>query len=1096
MRKWCKTLVVLAIAMLPALSLSAQEPTTISGRVTSSAGQVMANASVFIQSMNLGTLTNAQGRYMLIVPAARVTGQTIKLQVSQIGYKTVSADVTLRPGTVAHDFTLETDPLKLDEIVVTGQGTKTTREKLGVTVTTVNAQDVTATQQNNMVAAMAGAAPNVQVIQSSGEPGAGTYIRIRGENTIEGSVQPLFIVDGVPLNNDTYTIEGTTAGTAAANRAIDINPNDIASIEILKGPAAGAIYGSRAASGVVLITTKSGKPGTNRVSLKSSISVDNMNDMQPLQVQYGQGEAGTPYGEPGVDEWPGGSISWGLPLPCATSDPTTDQVTNFSGCKAGVDYWNHGTEMFRTGYQLDNTLTMSGGSENTTYYLSIGRTDDQGVIKGNSLYQRSTARLKASHTFSPTVTISGNLAYTNSAGDLIQQGSNISGLLLGALRTPPNFDNLPYIDPTTGLHRSYRYPNPTVLARGRGYDNPFWVVNRITNKTDVARTIGQVSAEWQLMPWLNVNYVLGADITDDNERHLFPKSSTAYPNGAVFRGNFTEKIFDSNLILTANHTFNDNMSGSLTLGQNLNEDTYKRYQVDGENLIYGTDQLDFAIDKVPNEYYSQLHTAGYFAQGSTDLFNQLYLTAAARLDGSSTFGAKSKSWYWYPKFSAAWNFSDYSMFKNWSWLSFGKLRAAYGVTGKQPPIYTNVSSYQTGTLLDGWTNGVQTIYGGADGVYHQGTKGNPGIKPERTSGLDVGGDLAFFNSRLTLGVTYYTEDTKDVILAVPVPPSTGYTSQWANGARIQNHGWEFTAGGDPISRDNFSFHIDASWAKNVSCVKNLLGSDFIALAGFTGSLTGLAAPERDANGNITKCYQYNTLYGVDWVRFGRGTTVGGVNIDQAYPNAPNGAVYINADGYPEMDSQNRPYVNANPTWTAQVRPTMTFFKNLSVSALFDINHGSHMWNGTLGALEYFGTAAATLPYHGLGKNVVFGKTYLKNEKVDGPGAGKEALLNEGTWFTGGPGSGFTGPFTQYVENSGFVKLREISVAYTARGGVIDQLGFSSVDIRVAGRNLVTWTDYTGIDPESNLTAQSAGRGLEYFNNPRVRSWVFTLTLNR
>jgi TonB-linked SusC/RagA family outer membrane protein len=1088
-------LVALAIATLPALSLSAQEPTTISGRVVASGGQIMANASVFISSMNLGTLTNAQGRYILIVPAARAAGQTVKLEVSQIGYKTESANITLSPGPISHDFTLSTDPLKLDEIVVTGQGTQTTREKLGVTVTTVNAQQVTATQDNNMVAAMAGAAPNVQVIQSSGEPGAGTYIRIRGENTIEGSVQPLFIVDGVPLNNDTYTIEGTTAGTAAANRALDINPNDIASIEILKGPAAGAIYGSRAASGVVIITTKSGKPGTNRVSLKSSISVDNMDKMQPLQFQYGQGMAGTPYGEAGTNLSPTSSLSWGLPLPCAQSDPTTDEVTSFSGCKLGADYWDHGTEMFRTGYQLDNTLEMSGGSENTTYYLSIGRTDDQGVIKGNSLYQRSTARLKGSHTFSPTVTVSGNLAYTNSAGDLIQQGSNISGLLLGALRTPPSFDNLPYLDPNNGLHRSYRDPNPTVLAASRGYDNPYWIVNRILNKTDVARTIGQVSAQWQPRPWLNVNYVLGADITDDNERHLFPKSSSNFPNGAVIRGNFTEKIFDSNLILTANHTFNDNVSGTLTLGQNLNEDTYKRYQVNGENLIYGTDQLDFAIDKVPNEYYSQTHTAGYFAQGSTDLFNQLYLTAAARLDGSSTFGAEAKSWFVYPKLTAAWNFSNYSMFKKWNWLSFGKLRAAYGVTGKQPPIYTNVSSYQTGTLADGWTNGVQTIYGGADGVYHQGVKGNPAIKPERTSGLDLGGDLAFFNSKLTFGLTYYTEDTKDVILAVPLPPSTGYTSQWSNGAEIQNHGLEITLGGQPIARDNFSFNIDASWAKNVSCVKSLAGSDFIALAGFTSSLTGLVAPEKDANGHITHCYQYNTLYGDDFVRFGRGSVADGVNIDQAYPTAPKGAVYIGADGLPRYDAQDRPYVNANPDWTAQIRPTFTFYKNLSISALFDFNHGSHMWNGTRGALDYFGTSASTQPYHGLGVNRVFGKTILPSEKVAGPGAGKEVLIN-GDYFYSGLGSGFTGPFTQFVENSGFVKLREISLAYTARGGLVDRLGFSSVDLRVSGRNLATWTKYTGIDPESNLTAQSAGRGLEYFNNPRVRSWVFTLTLNR
>ncbi len=1099
MSKYWRVLVVLAAAVLPVTSLSAQEPTTISGRVTTAAGQPLGAANVFIPSMSIGTLTNSDGRYVLIVPASRASGQTVKLEANQIGYQTKTADVTLSPGRVTQDFVLAEDPLKLDEVVVTGQGTKTTREKLGVTVTKMNADEVVNSQENNLVAAMAGKAPNVNVQQSSGDPGAGTFIRIRGENTINGGVQPLFVVDGVPINNDTNTIEGTTGGTAVANRAIDINPNDIESIEILKGPAAGAIYGSRAASGVVLITTKSGKPGTSRVSLKSSMSFDDVNDMQPLQVQYGQGEAGIAYGEaPGTDLAPTSSVSWGLPLPCAQKDAATDQVTSFSGCAQGVDYFDHAHELFRTGTQFDNTLTMSGGSESTTYYLSLGRTDDKGVIDGNSQYQRSTVRLKGSHSFSPVVTLSGNLAYTNSGGDLVQQGSNISGLLLGALRTPPNFNNcIPetcYLA-SNGLHRSYRYPNPTVLARTRGYDNPFWISRVLKNTTDVARTIGNVEANWQPWGWLNVNYVFGADITDDNRLSLFPKSSSNAPFGSLIRANFTTKIFDSNLILTGTHTFSDNMSGSLTVGQNLNEETFKRYQVNGDNLIVGTDQLDFTISQVPNESYARTRTTGYFTQGNLDLYNQLFLTAAVRIDGSNTFGAESSNWFAYPKFTAAWTFSELPAFKNQSWLTFAKLRGAWGVVGKQPPIYTNVSSYNKLNIADGWTNGVQTIYNGFDGVAHEGTKGNPAIKPERTTGLDVGGDIAVLDGKLTFGATYYTDDTKDIILQVPLPPSTGFTGQWSNGAEIQNHGWELTLGLQPLKRTNFALNFDASWAQNNSCVKDLAGSDFIALAGFTGSLTGLAAPEKDANGNITKCYEYNTLYGQDFIRFGNGSLVGGVDIDQAFPNAPKGAVYIADDGFPLQDPQNRPFINVNPDWTASLRTTLTLYKNLSISGLLDVNQGSHMWNGTKGALYFFGTHLDTQPYHGLGQDVVFGDSYLPQEQVDGPGKGKEVLINE-SWFVDNIGSGFTGPFTQFVENSSFVKLRDVSLGYTASGDWVRRVGFSSIDLRASGRNLVTWTDYTGIDPESNLTAQSAGRGLEYFNNPRIRSYVFTVSLNR
>lgn len=1076
--KWSLLLGLLMLAVPPALQ--AQEPTTVIGQVVSSpeqGSQPLTGVQIQIEAMNLGTITDNQGRYMLIVPAARADGQEVTLTASRIGLASRSVEIVLEPGTVTQNFVLMDDPLRLEEIIVTGQGTRTTREKLGVTVTSVNADEVINSQESNLVAALAGKAPNVTITQSSGDPGAGAYIQIRGANSIYGGTQPLWVVDGVPVNNDSYRTESAAGGTVAANRLVDLNPNDIANIEILKGAAAGAIYGSRAAAGVVLVTTKSGQAGGNRVSWKTSVSVDEVNQIVPLQTSFGQ--------------TPGGVTSWGPRLP------------------EGTPTFNHNEDIFRTGSQVENNLTISGGTDRTTYYLSLGRNDHTGVIDGNSEYDKTMVRLKASHGLLDNLVISGNFAYTDAEGDLIQQGSNISGLLLGALRTPPEFNNADYLT-ETGLHRSYRNPNPTTVTESRGFDNPFFVMREHQATTEVGRTIGNIETSWDPVGWLNVNYLFGVDYANDNRLTLLPKSSSGFPQGTMNRANFTNRIIDSNLVLTATRTFNEDVAGSLAFGQNFNEETFKRYEVDGNNLILGTDQLDYTVDQIPNETYTRVRTSGYFTQANLDLWDQLFLTGAVRLDGSSTFGSESENWYWYPKFTAAWNFTDMSAWQENDLVSFGKLRFAWGVTGKQPPAYSNVTGFQTDILFDSWLspNGLYTIYGGNEGVYQAFTQGNQAIEPERSTGFDAGIDLAFLSNRVNLGVTYYDETTEDVILDVPVPLSTGFTSRWANGAEIENSGWEATLDVVAMQREDFSWSIDAHWSTNESCVSKLgIGdpgaegfqeAEFISLGGFTYSEVGLHRPERDANGNITKCYAYNTFYGDDFVRFGRGLTVGGVSIDDAFPDAPAGAVYIGADGFPRYDGQLRPLADMNPDYTYGFRTTFTFLQRFSLSALIDGSVGAKKWNGTKGALYHYGTHKDTEPWHGAGVEEVFGEGVLSGEQVAGPGAG-ESVTIDGSWINPGLGGGFTGPSSQFVEDADWVKLRDITLGINLDDEFFSPLsviGVSSADILISGRNLATWTDYEGVDPESNLWGQGAARGIDYFHNPRTRSWVFTVQLNR
>ena len=617
------------------------------------------------------------------------------------------------------------------------------------------------------------------------------------------------------------------------------------------------------------------------------------------------------------------------------------------------------------------------------------------MIKGPQAYERTTVRLRAGHAFRDDLRISANFAYANSGGDFVQQGSNISGVQLGALRTPPDFNNLPYLTPE-GLHRSYRNPDPVSLAEGRGYDNPFWIANEISNTADVNRTFGNVNAQYTPVNWLDINYILGTDYTADERQTVFPKSSSDFPNGRIIRADFVTLEVDHNLVATATRQLSDIATGTLTLGQNLNHREFRQYRVNGATLISGTNQLDFTVDQVPNEFVSTVRSDGYFAQGTVDLWDQLFLTAAARLDGSNTFGGEDKR-YVYPKASVAW---DLSSKVEGLGLSFAKLRGAFGIAGKQPDLYSNVSSYSTGVFTDGWLspNGLQSIYAGNEGVFSETILGDPGIKPERTTEYEGGVDVAFLDNRVSFGVTYYYQRTKDAILDVDVAPSTGFFSKFANAAEFENSGWELTAAANIVDTGGISWDIVGQWATNDSCVLDLAGTEEFGLTGFTGSTNSVVAPERDANGNITLCHPIGVFYTDDFIRFGNGSldTATDVDIDATFTGWNDGDVYLHTDGFPQYDPRNRVSGDSNPDWTASIRNTIQIGDNLRISGLVDIKRGGRMWNGTKGALFFFGAHEETEQYHGVGQTETFGDTYLTQFDYAGPGAGMSVPIN---WST-------------------------------------------------------------------------------------------------
>ncbi|MDB4950263.1 MAG: TonB-dependent outer membrane protein SusC/RagA [Gemmatimonadetes bacterium] len=1090
--RWLVAMLI-AVAVAPG-SLLAQEPATITGRVTNASGNPEAAVLVRIDALNVGTATAADGTYRLVVPASRVrAGQQVRLTASRVGLAPQSRMVTLSPGaSLSQNFQLGADVLVLSEIVATGQQTATTRERLTTAVSTVRAQEIQRAREPNVVEALAGKAPGVQVTSSSGDPGAGAYIQIRGSASVVGGTQPLFVVDGTPIDNSTNVIEdqpvgglggnitaggtgGGTTGTSAWSGASAINPNDIERVEILKGAAATAIYGARGANGVILITTKSGKAGSTRATYSFSFGQDHVTSTVPLQQQFGQGSGGNTSKTT--------SFSWGAPI------------------AAGTPVFNHATELYQNANRFENNATLSGGSERTTYYLSLGRLSQAGVIVGPQAFSRTNVRLKGTHFFTDQIQVGGNVAYTRTDGDFVQQGSNTSGIQLGALRTPPDFNNLPYIDPATGLHRSYRCNEVVGVCPGgnpfsdilspRGYDNPFWVANELTNTGKAGRAFGNVSLDYTPTSWLRVSYLLGTDYTSDERMALFPKSSSSYSDGAVIRANFVTDILDSNLTATATGHVGSDLVGSLTVGQNLNQQDFRQNQTNGTTLINGTEETNFAVTNVGNEFKYRTRTDGYFANGEATFHDMFTVNATARWDGSSTFGGSGKRFF-YPGVGASWVFTKLGAFDNLGFLDLGKVRASYGVSGRQPPVFSNVSAYTTGTFIDGWlTSGLYSIYNGLEGVRSQFRLGNANIRPEKKREFELGTDLAFLNQRVSTGITYYRRKTTDAILSVGLPYSSGYNSIYDNVAAFDNHGWEATLSVTPVKTSAFNWTMDAQYSQNRSCVTDLHGSESVFLNGFTGSTVSLVGP--DVAGG---CQPFGVFYGDDFVRFGRGSVVdeGGhdVDIDATYHGA-NGVIYVGPNGLPLLDPQSRVLGDPNPKWLGSLRSTFTLFNNLTISGLLDVKHGGQIWNGTKGALTYFGTHGTTAAYHGAGVTQTYAQ--FSGQPVAGPGA-QTATLFDQNWYTSDIGSGFTGPSVQFIEDGGFVKLRDISLSYTVNRPELKRLGFSTMDLTVSGRNLKTWTNYTGIDPESNLTGQSTGRGLDYFNNPQTRTFAVSVNLSR
>jgi TonB-linked SusC/RagA family outer membrane protein len=1089
-------------------SVAIAQEATVSGRVTSEDGSGLANVSVFVPDLGVGSFTRDDGRYSFTIPGARITNQTTLITARRVGFRAKSVSVQLHSGAITQDFVLSPNPLQLGEIVVTGAGTSTTVERLGNVRNVVATDLIQKSNETNLVQALAGKAPNVQVSQASGDPGSNSRIQIRGLRTLNGNTEPLFVVDGVPVSNYTFSTTnfnpvdaGSTAGvggqdnggefegTSAPNRMVDMNSDDIENVEILKGAAAAAIYGARAANGVILITTKKGRSGATKYQLRSSYSNDQISRKYPLQRSFSVGN---------------NNVS---ALPCENIGKSACTRSWGPKIAAGVPTYDHADEAFDNGNVFDNTLNISGGNERTTFFLSGSSMKNQGIFVGpNNFFNRSTVRLNATHHLTDALQVGGNISYADTRGNFTQRGNNVNGLLLGLLRTPPEFNNFPFLDATSGLHRSYRLQNPTAASAGqsRGFNNPIYSLYEELNHQQAARTFGNVTADYHVLPWLKFNYSLGADYTSDERLEGCPQEcSDVAAGGRITEGNIVNYQIDNSLSGTANRVFSDKFGANLTAGFNLNSRNYRTFSDVGRGLIVPTpfSILNTLTRDPPSDYQTQVHNTAGYGQLQLDFFSQFFVTTALRRDCSSTFG-KANRCAVFPKAAAAWTFTNAYRPPG---LTFGKLRASYGEAGNEPQPYLTSVTFSGTNLVGGIAQGTgfTPTQSGLGGLFFTFTRPATTLKPERTREFEGGFDIGFLGEKADLSATWYASRTSDVILITPIPPSSGYSSEAKNAGKLRNSGTELQLNLRPITGSMYSWDMSFQWATNKSRVDTLEGAQFLFTpGGFTGNVFMIGRP-------------LGVIRGEGWVRCGISPddAVEGISLTQVCSGKPKGALYIDdgthncgVPGMPCEDGTIRILGDPNPKWTGNFH---TSFKigHLELSGLVDVKHGGVMWNGTKGALWSYGThkdtenrAICTGPTNDkcTGNEHAFGDSDWYPGAVAGPGAGLRIPIGQNWYRNSTVACPFTGIDEPCIEDAGYVKLREISIAYSFTQDFVQRsLGMSSIDFRVSGRNLKTWTDYTGLDPETTTAgAYDKVGGSDYFNLPLTRSVVFTVTLNR
>jgi len=1008
---------------------------TIKGTVKDSkTNETLPGVTVLVVGTTTATTTNEKGQFSI-----NVEGEGKKLILSSVGYITQTVDANKDVIDVA--FVANTTLLK--ETVVTALGVSKEKKSLGYSVSEVSGDDMRKSGEGNVIEALAAKAPGVEVVGSGGTPGASTKITLRGPTSFSGSNQPIVVIDGVIMDNSTNTptagdapFNMNLAGINESNRAIDINPDDIESVTILKGPAAAALYGSQAGNGAIVYTTKRGKAGKNfGASFSTSVGIDKVSQLPKLQTTYAQGKLN----------------SSGNPV-YSTSTPNSwgPAISTLPGMAAHDLY----KDFFKTGYTYNNNVAIFGGNENSSIRLSIGNTNQTGIVPNTDL-KRTSVRLTADNKINDKLSAGGTVDYVNTAGTRTQNGSNLAGTMLTLTRTPAEFDIKNYQNPD-GTQRQYYgvYDNPLFSA----YKNPY------TDQTN--RMIGNVFLDYKPWEFLTVTWKVGNDMYHTNTQQVYAISSMGDDNttglGQINKSSLISRTINSDLLIKFSKQVSKLIGVDALLGYNFRYDESHFMFARGRSLsIPDYYNLNNASELYSSnsDYYQKSNAV--FLDATVNYKRALYLNLTGRNEWNTAFGKNGKSFF-YPKADLSWVFTE--SFKLPKWFSFGKVRAAYANGGTGPVSYSDKTYYTVPIYTDGYTNGNTLPYLGQSGYGISTGLGNPSIKPERVIDKEAGINLSFLNNRVTVDFTYYNEESKDLLIYQPVAASSGYTSRYVNAGSMTNKGIELALGGDPIKTKNFDWNITVGWSQNKNKVTALTNgvTQFQPEIGF-GGLNNFAIVGQP----------YGVFYGSTWKRDGSGNLL------------------LDASGLPQVSSAASVVGNPYPKWLMNINNTLTY-KGITFSFLWDIRQGGDIWNGTEQSLNTKGKSAATAD-----RNQTFDVSGVYD--VGTPNAGQAHT----THMPGYDGSG-ADYFTYYkgqngadesaIQDGSWIRLRSVGLSYRldlTKGE--KKFVFKYVELGLSARNLWLKTKYTGVDPETSLTGAGSNiKGFDYFNNPGTKSYFINL----
>lgn len=1070
---------ILMLLLLSGSGLFAQQ--TVTGVIRDANGETMVGVSVREKNTTNGAISQGDGSY-----SVTVANSSAVLVFTFIGYQAVER--TVGNQTVIN-ITMQEDATLLEEVVVTALGLTQRKDELGSTASTVKAADVTRSGEATLLNSLGAKASNVQINRSNGDPGAGSTIKIRGANSITGTSSPLIIVDGIPISNNTQygggnnATGGRTGGVSQQSRINDINPNDIESVQILKGASAAALWGSRAANGVIVITTKNGQAGKPKISYKFTTSFDEVNQRYELQNVWGQGRSGA-YN-------PTRAEAWGDYIPDRNGG--ADEVDPNGGvfiAQDGTEYRpiltknSRGTfvdenwdAVFQTGGFQQHDLTISSGNEKSSYFFSLSRLDQEGIIK-ESNYDRTNVRLNNRTFFNDWLSMESKGSFTRTFSNRIQQSSNTAGLLLGLLRTPPDFDSRDYLGTYVSAsgesfplrHRSYR--RYLGNATNPIYNNPLWTVYEQDATSTVNRYLFSASIDIEPVDFLSVKLRGGLDGYDDKRTYFFPIGSA----GSRANGQFAEDVlgrqeinFDA--IVTGRFSLTDDIGLNATVGWNLNDRKLRGNSTDIVGFLVNarkptTDLNTAAENSTISNSNTKIKSNRGYAQLNFDLFDQLYVNVSGAIEASSTV----KGNFTYPATDVAWQFTKLPSFGNSTILSFGKLRASWGRVGVAAPAHRFQTLAEGGFSYSTYSDPLDiALFGG--GFRLDDDKGNPLLEPEIKEEWEIGADLRFFEDRLNLTFTYYNNSITGIIIPVDLTPSSGFDTQILNAASMENKGFEMDFGYDVLSDGNWNVNFYGNWATNENLVTDLRGTETIDLSG--GSVSSRAIVGQPLG----------VLYGTG-----------------SQTNA-NGEFILDANGFPQLTPSPIVLGDPNPDWRGGLGTEVTW-KKFRLNVLVEHSEGGTFSPRSLWVLNRFGTTLETANRfvttealtNYAGDVIPAGTTVRGNVRDFGAG---NVLLDE-SWYRTGIGGGFgdNQAYNFAVYDATFTRLRELSLGYTFDSPSFrEKTKLSSIIVTATGRNLFLWDGIPGIDPEVNQTGVGNGLGLEYFTNPSTRSYVLSVLVN-